>query len=558
MRLTITITLLLVQLSGSTHQEGRMKIIPITANTLVRFEPAGKLLPISSLREINVRIDAAELMTLAKNILEAIETAKKHLSCYDPENKQRPSCNTILRDTQDRINKKVFLIAPMLTERQSRKRRALDFLGDIIGGLTGLQTNKDKKKAQKNMKILQADQASIVKSLENQKNVAVEVFGSLKETNEMIRNISSEVENRMSKLAGIISETETQHLVVDKLAQAMRDFDERADAAMNLFTTGIIRDEVIKFKTIETMFETMMKENEDETERFPFTSIAELVYKNKVKVNVKGHFIVATIEIPLTNSETWELFNVHRMPMVTDGIVKTLKEGREKFLTRSPSGSTSTLESLSECYQKFNEVHICQLHEPILSRDEGSHCITAAFNDSPLMNEACAKQIRAARMTRTMVIRTTPNEIWVFPIGKTKATAKCGKDHPNSAQISSSVSISTATACSVTINKIEFRLVPTTMMEKAEHIQAAFDITWESNKHTISLPALPHMAETHVQELEKIGHEIKELNEQHIHLQTLDLKDTSDWQLYGGLVSVIVSTIILMGLCVCVCCVIKR
>lgn len=502
---------------------------------------------------ISITIDAHELLNLAANVLKQIEKAEKEGKCSQVG---METCDSILSNARTKAEESAHLLSALFVRSKSRNKRGINFLGEILHKITGVVDHDGKKKIDDNMKTLKANQDAIADDSKQQKHAIVEVFEEVKQANLMLENVTRAIEEKLQEQYDYRIISTNEIMIIRKLQEAADFFVRKADAVVNLISSKHITGNIITLTRLQDTYDNLKKQSDNPKEHLPFDNIAECIMHQTAEITIVQHLIVAKINIPLTMELEWKLFKIKTPPMVKDGRLLSLHIPGKNYVAVSYSGTTTTLDSIDNCIANFNGTLICPILEPVTHKNDDD-CISAAFFQSSALQDACAKFIRAARLSKTLAMRESDNSLWIFPTNKTRLDYKCKDELQMAKYIDSDVVISAQVPCVVEVNTHKFFLIPTIRRSADEHIRTAVDIDWNHEAMVHTLPDLPHISNTHVEEIQHLSTKLKDLNDHQLQLNQINMKDDNTFTLLGSLSVTAIGLVIVGLIIICLCCVYK-
>lgn len=510
------------------------------------------MLPVTSEWNVNIMVNADDIMSLGVELKGKLDAIKPELKCY---NTTTPTCKVSLDDVDDAVIDGAHRLAGLFKTNHHIMKRGIDILGWAIGQVTGQMDAYDKSAVLGNLSSIQNTQKQIVDQAQEGKQLLLEVFTDVQNTKQFATNISIAADEAIQQMRSEHAQSVAEDNARQQLAHAAQQFTRTVDAVVDLITFRRITGKIVSATTLEQAYNTI-KLRAGPFEMFPFDTLSELAAHKEAAISLHGHIIIATLTTPTTKSEQWQTKKLILRPVIANGVI-TMMTLPFKFIATNSANDVSALAAIDECSITFEGTRVCKLPNAVNPSGARS-CLANAWVAKSIDNGLCKENLHHARITSDLLIRFDDNEVLLAPSSTMTATLNCDDAEEESIKVTSPTLIASDQPCLITTDTATFFLISKDLLNTKQTLKSTTGIDWQRPATWPSTPSFPRLTETQLEDTAQLGAHIKSLNDKHIEVRQNTVEATTLTAIWGAVSAYIILAGIMVAITATLCCCIRR
>lgn len=530
----------------------KIRITPYRESSLITFKEIGPLLPVTSEWNVNILVNADDIMSLGVELKSKLDSIKQHLKCYNSSNSP---CKISVDETDDCIIDGVHRLAGLFKTEHHKVKRGIDILGWAIGQVTGQMDAYDKAAVVGNLSTVQDTQRQIINQAQEGKQLLLEVFADIQTTKQFATNISIAADESIQQMRSTWAQNDAEDNARQQLDHATQKFTRTVDAVVDLITFKRITGRIVSPTTLEDTY-NKLKLRAGASEYFPFETLSELAAHREAEITLHGHIIIATLTTPTTKTDQWQAKKLVLRPVISNNVVTmmTLPFG---FVATSATNEVSALTSINDCAITFDGIRVCKLPNAV-NPSNAKSCLTDAWVSRSIDNDLCKTNLHHAQITSDLLIRFDDNEVLIAPADSLTTTIICDDAEQETIKITIPTLITSDQPCLITAGTSAFFLISKDTITTKQPLKSASGIEWQQPNTWPSTPTFPRLTETQLENAAQLGAHIKDLNDRHIEIRQAAVETQTLTAIWGAVSAYIILAVIMFAVTATLCCCIRR
>lgn len=340
----------------------------------------------------------------------------------------------LIDNLEQKITNQIFQLNPEDTSHARHKRGIVNGLGSILKIITGNLDQEDAQKYDDQISFLTKNHDKIKSILSEQVTI---LNSTITNFNNIITNISHnqiilesrilQIESALDKL--LLEETNNYqyfltHAILTQitfLLQNIYDIFERIEVATTFSKLNTLHNSIIN--PLELLNEIKATDKFLTGTKLPFEPEISNILKYEKIINIKsyskGHIIVFILEIPLTEVEAFQFFELYTMPVKTNDTYQILNP-KTKYVALS---NKHYVYITNDCIYVDTSEYLCRNTNPVVIH-EHAPCEIALLSFSKDLNDCHPIKIE---ITDLLIQKIKPSRWIVIIPEETTITQTCDK-----------------------------------------------------------------------------------------------------------------------------------
>ncbi|XP_066261207.1 uncharacterized protein [Euwallacea similis] len=252
----------------------------------------------------------------------------------------------ITNNLKQKINEQINQIFPT---KMRTKRALLNALGTIIKTVTGNLDQEDAKRIDQNINILKENQNNLKLVLDKQTTLLTNAINNFQET---IKNVSHDqivLDSKIKEIIEVVNEVNIKQANLFEFFRIHKIITQITTFYQNIYDILSDIEEAITFAKLNTFHNKIINsgmllnklkliQNQVQQEKLPFEpdtdNLLNIENTLKIKSYVKNNVIVFIIEIPLVETQAYNLYRLFSLPVKYNNSYKIIVPSFEYLIIK--------------------------------------------------------------------------------------------------------------------------------------------------------------------------------------------------------------------------------